>query len=101
MSLDAQKAMKFINDKVLAAMEELTQEVVQDMKQMAPVDTGFLRDNIHGEVTTTTSEVVAEFHSDAPYSIFVDKGTSRMDARPFFDAALVGFERRLKEKAQS
>ena len=97
MGLDANIAKKFINARILEAMTELQVEVIGEMKSKAPVKTGFI-DNIHGETEVSGDNVVSEFHSDAPYSVFVDKGTSKMNAQPFFDSSLIGYERRLKEK---
>lgn len=78
------------------ALEILNEETVKDAQQRAPVRTGFLRDNISGEVTGTSLVVT----SAAPYSIFVEAGTRRMAARPFLTPAVDQAKSKLPELLQ-
>ena len=55
------------------------------MKQRAPVLTGFLRNNI---VSGENAEG-GWIESRAPYSGYVNRGTSRMAPQPFFDSVLM------------
>lgn len=85
-----------ISDKLpdlLAAMPEAVALIVQHAAEAmtaaaqgnAPVRTGYLRDHIHTEMT---GEAEATITSEAPYSGFVENGTSRMGAQPFFTPAV-------------
>lgn len=55
-------------------------------KQLAPVDTGNLRNGIAFTMTDTTA---GELTSSAEYAAYVEFGTRRMDARPHM---VPGFE---------
>ena len=62
-------------------LQQLVNESVQHMQSSAPVDTGFLRSNISGQVTGKSSAMV---QSTAFYSGFVNFGTRYMNAQPYF-----------------
>lgn len=57
----------------------------EQAKATCPVDTGYLRDHIGYHEDAGGCEV----WSDAPYSAYQEYGTSRMQAQPYFEAALV------------
>jgi bacteriophage HK97-gp10 putative tail-component len=57
------------------------QKTLQAMRNLAPIRTGFLRNNIQ-LITASGTEIV--FISAARYSAFVEYGTWKMPARPFF-----------------
>jgi HK97 gp10 family phage protein len=54
-------------------------------KQFAPVDTGFMRNAITAE---QEDEMAWTVTSAAFYSVYVEFGTSRMDAQPFMIPAI-------------
>ena len=56
-------------------------KTLQAMRNLAPIRTGFLRNNIQ-LITASGTEIV--FISAARYSAFVEYGTWKMPARPFF-----------------
>lgn len=56
-------------------------------KQLAPVDTGFMRTNITQTVNASPEKLRAEIESGADYSVFVEYGTVNMAAQPFFTPA--------------
>lgn len=67
------------------ALREVAELIVSEAQSNAPVDTGFLRDSIHvAEESDTSVSVVA----DAEYAAYVEYGTSRMAAQPFFEPAV-------------
>lgn len=79
-------------DKVLDAAAgfvdaEIIPEIVKDMKRMAPVDTGAMRDSIEGVPGgfITISATSPEGHS---YPADVEFGTEHMAAQPFVRPAL-------------
>jgi len=65
----------------LTALQESADAMVSEMKSSAPVDTGFLRDNI---MITNQNSYAIQVSSLAYYSVFIEFGTSRMAAQPFF-----------------
>lgn len=62
--------------------EEIIPDVVDDMKRLAPVDTGKLRDSIQQVPGQPAIQITA------PYAGFVEKGTEIMPAQPFVRPAL-------------
>lgn len=62
-----------------ALVEATARKVAADAAQRAPVDTGRLRAGIRPDVHGLAGFVT----SDAPYSHFVEYGTSRTGAQPF------------------
>lgn len=52
---------------------------------LVPVDTGFLQSTIHASTDGSTS---AEFYADAEYAEYVEYGTWKMDAQPYFEPAV-------------
>jgi len=74
-----------IPEKILSILEEVYNEVghemVSEMQQRAPVRTGYLRDHI--QMTASSPEGMTII-SEAPYSVFVEFGTYKMRAQPFF-----------------
>lgn len=67
------------------ALREAAESIVNDAQANAPVDTGFLRDSIEISGESETSVTVT---SGAEYSVFVEYGTSKMSAQPFFEPAI-------------
>lgn len=54
-------------------------------KMRSPVDTGFLRSSIQGDMTGDMQGVV---NVSAHYGVFVELGTVKMSAQPFFTPAI-------------
>lgn len=64
---------------------QIGEDAVDDMQSHCPVRTGYLRDHIYiKELTAMTLYITSE----APYSGFVEFGTSKMRAQPFFFPAI-------------
>lgn len=75
---------------VSQVVRETAEQAEADAKRTAPVLTGELRDSIEaGRVNTFNYELKAE----AEHASFVEFGTSRMRAQPFFIPALVRAKR--------
>lgn len=71
------------------SMAKVVFKVTQDAKKLAPVDTGFLRDNIFPNVTLgRRSGIRGRVTSSAPYSIYQEFGTSRHAAKSFMRPAI-------------
>lgn len=76
-------------DKIIEVLQEETQEVVEEAKKMVPVDTGSLRDSIKRTVSKKTLSATVSAGGkvkgvDTYYAFFVEFGTKKMPARPFF-----------------
>lgn len=67
-----------------ALVQKSADNIVTGAQDRAPVKTGRLRDGIQRE----GSGMQAKVTSEAPYSTYVEYGTSRMGAQPFFWPAL-------------
>ena len=70
---------------IASALREAADLIVSNAQANAPVDTGFLQDNIQ---ITSESDTSITVTSEAGYSGFVEYGTSRMSAQPFFEPAI-------------
>ena len=66
------------------SIQEICDMLVEKAQSKAPVDTGFLRDNIVVESVSAGKGVVT---SQADYSIYVEEGTSRQSPQPFMEPA--------------
>lgn len=66
-------------------VEKVTFDLEGSMKQLAPVDTGFLRNSIMGRMIDGLKGIVEVF---AEYAIYVEYGTRKMAAQPFFHPAV-------------
>jgi len=85
-------------DGVNGALEDLSNDIYDQTRAACPVDTGALRDSIG--VTVSDNRLEAEATQD--YASFVDEGTSKMDAEPFFESVIdgltAGFEQKIEQK---
>lgn len=74
----------------------VAQFVAKRARDLAPVDTGFLRDHIHARKHSQLEAVVA---AEADYSGFVEYGTRYMAAQPFMRPAVDEGQREIVELA--
>jgi acyl carrier protein phosphodiesterase len=86
-----------ITKDVIPTIRVEADEIRKEMKRIAPVDTGFLRDHI---VERDIPEG-AEIESEAPYSGYLEHGTSRMFPQPFFRIPLILGIRRLMKRLKT
>jgi len=78
---------------VVSTIQAEGDKIHSEMVRSAPVDTGFLRDHI--KINHRRDGVRLE--SEAPYSLWVDRGTSRTYPQPFFRNPLIlGIRRIIK-----
>lgn len=66
------------------ALEHMVSTFMEVATNLVPVDTGYLYSSIHAE----TDGVSAEFFADAEYAQYVEYGTYKMGAQPYFQPAL-------------
>lgn len=71
-------------------VETQTDAAVSLMKQLAPVDTGYMKESIHKVEETNFGGATASkgIKIDAPYWVYVEYGTVHMSAQPFVTPAL-------------
>lgn len=90
-----------LNDGINEALQELGNDIMDKTTALCPVDTGALQAsidvNVSGEILTAVA--------GEDYATFVDQGTSRMDAEPFFedpiDELVTQFRSDLEQKLAS
>ena len=82
------------------AISDLRDEIEETTTTLVPVDTGALRDSINIELTDNGYGIHAEATMD--YASFVDKGTRKMSAEPYFEEpiteAFTRFEDEIDDK---
>lgn len=67
------------------ALGHMVSTFMEIATELVPVDTGYLRSTIHAETDGATN---AEFFADAEYAQYVEYGTWKMGAQPYFQPAL-------------
>ena len=78
-----------LSGSVSGTLARIGDEVAADAQRFAPVDTGLLRSGIHAEPPEkTASGWSVRVVADASYAFWVERGTSRMRARPYLRPAL-------------
>lgn len=68
-------------------MSDIGNQVAEDARRMAPVETGALRDSIQSEVSGSGTETTVRVGSNLEYAIYVEMGTSNQGAQPFLRPA--------------
>ena len=66
------------------ALQHMVSTFMEIATNLVPVDTGYLRSSIHAN----TEGLAAEFFADAEYAQYVEYGTWKMSAQPYFKPAL-------------
>lgn len=64
-------------------------------RELAPVDTGFMRDNVKQTETASDGTLRAVTESQADYSIYVEYGTVNAGAQPFMTPAFESAKKQL------
>jgi len=73
-----------IRNATMRALKNNTEKTMQQAKKNAPVDTGFLKNNI----VTRYEDMSGIIHSQATYSAFQEYGTRYQSGTPFMRPAL-------------
>jgi len=64
-------------------------------KQLAAVDTGYMKENITQTEEARADRLLASYESGADYSVFVEYGTVNADAQPFMTPAFESARRQV------
>lgn len=72
-------------------VRKTTLDVVANARNIAPVDTGNLKNSIGGDVTVSATSIESEMGPTASYGRFLELGTSRMGPRAFMGPSLDRF----------
>ena len=64
-------------------------------RELAPVDTGFMRDHITQTETASDESLRAVTESEADYSVYVEYGTVNAPSQPFMTPAFESAKRQL------
>lgn len=76
-----------VRGNIADTLNEGAESCVSLAKQLAPVATGFMRDNIAQTEEATPDHLRVSMESQADYSAFVEYGTVNMEAQPFMTPA--------------
>lgn len=79
---DAQAKLDALSHEFIA--DVLLPKMVEKAQRICPVDTGRLKESIHGEVEGDSVKLVAE----TDYAVYVEQGTRYMAAEPFLRPAV-------------
>ena len=66
---------------VMASLITMADQIVQEQQNLAPVDTGFMRDET---AVTEVGDDSVRIEAQANYSGFVEFGTTKMEPQPWF-----------------
>lgn len=84
---NTQKVVHALREQVANGINNACQYWTDEAKDLAPVDTGFLKEHIGQAKAANANDLSGEIRSLAPYSGHVNYGTSRQSAQPFWTVA--------------
>lgn len=89
---------KAIRDATRQAVRETTEEAAEIARNLAPVDTGALKDSITTEMQGNQYASTGIIHVGVPYGIYQEMGTRYMAAQPFLAPAIDAVSQGFQEK---
>lgn len=87
LELHTDEILDALDEQIEAALTEVGMQAETYAKQLAPVDTGRLRNSLTYEVDAPNKSVT--IGSAVEYAPFVENGTSRRIAKPFLRPAII------------
>jgi len=93
---------KYMDIGVQAAMEEVIDLIATKARDMAPVDTGKLRNSIQWTVRKMTKDLVTgSVMANIEYAKYIELGSSNRPPDPFLEPALEEGIKRLKKELEA
>lgn len=84
-----------VRENIADELNNGAQSCVLLAQQLAPVDTGFMRDHIAQTEDATSEHLRVTMESQADYSVFVEYGTVNAEAQPFMTPAFESARRQV------
>jgi HK97 gp10 family phage protein len=84
-----------VRGNIAEALNEGAESCVSLAQQLAPVDTGFMKENVAQTEAATPDHLRVTMESQADYSVFVEYGTVNMEAQPFMTPAFQSARRQV------
>lgn len=84
---NTQRVRAALREQIAAGINAACQMWTDEAQDLAPVDTSFMRDHIGQTKAANANDLSAEIRSLAPYSGYVNYGTSKQAAQPFWTVA--------------
>lgn len=91
LKMNLKGVVKGANRGATAGMKKVAPIIQREIRKRAPVDTGYMRD--HTVVKAVGGKKPRMEVTTAPYGLFVEKGTVKMDAQPFITPVIKGMRR--------
>lgn len=88
LELHTDEILDALDEQIEAALTAVGMQAETYAKQLAPVDTGRLRNSITNEVDVSDKSVT--IGSAVEYAPFVEQGTSKQKAKPYLRPAIIG-----------
>ena len=89
------KLSRTVRENIANELNSGAESAVTIAKQLAPVRTGFMRDNVGPLEDATPENLRTGFESAADYSAFVEYGTVNMESQPFVTPAFESARRQV------
>ena len=87
-----------VRQDIAPVLNEGAESCVSMARQLAPVDTGYMKEHISQTEVATADELRATMESEADYSAFVEYGTVNMDSQPFFTPSFESAKRHVNNQ---
>ena len=91
------KIIPALKEQVAQGINNAAQFWVSEAQDLCPVDTGFTKEHIGQTVAAGMNSLSAEVRSLSPYSGYINYGTIKMPAQPFWTVAGLLTKEKFKE----
>lgn len=92
---DVSALLRRVRENIATTLNDGADSCVSLAQQLAPVDTGFMRENITQTEQATPERLRVSMESQADYSVFVEYGTVNAEAQPFMTPAFESARRQV------
>lgn len=95
LKLQTEEARRKLRARAAEELNNAASAMADVSRQLAPVDTGYMHDHIYQTEEANEDVLRSAVMSEAGYSLYVEFGTIKMDAQPFFTPAFESAKRQL------